>query len=254
MNKRLNLKVDFPPKSTGDVVGRKLDAVAKRLRQPTSIPVQVAAVLRGLILGGQLCPGDRVVEWKISRQLEIGQPTAREALLILEGEGLLLRNPNRGCTVTSLSVKEIGQIYAVRVELEPLAAELAVRNRENWNPDVLTLAIERLSKAAASGDLDAWHKSDLEFHQTLWQIAGNPFLEKSLSQICIPFFAFSELVYLHDKPRNLKSLCKQHANIATAIVSGSEQQARLVTRKVLEDFRKNWVSSTEQAADELKGV
>ena len=239
-------------KSTADVVDNKLDVVAKRLRQPTSIPVQVAAVLRNLILSGELRPGERVIEWKISRQLGIGQPTAREALMILEGEGLLMRHPNRGCSVTSLSVEEIGQIYAVRVELEPLAAELAVQNRANWDPNILPSALERLSKSATSGDLDAWQKADLKFHQTLWQLAGNPFLEKALTQICIPFFAFSELVYLHDKPRDLAHQCEQHSLMVTAILSGKKQYARQVTRKVLEDFRKNWVPSTEHTSIGLK--
>jgi DNA-binding GntR family transcriptional regulator len=203
--------------------------------------------LRNLILSGQLRPGERVIEWKIARQLGIGQPTAREALLILESEGLLQRHPNRGCTVTRLSLKEIDQIYRVRLELEPLAAELAVENAVNWDPSILSSAVERLAQSAESGNVEEWHRRDLEFHQALWRLADNPFLEKALSQTCVPFFAFAELVYLQSQPRDLVEQADQHAAVVSAILSNNRQQARRVTRRVLKDFWRVWQALTKSA-------
>lgn len=225
-----------------DDLGLSLVGVASGLQEAKSIPVQVADGLRKLILAGQLRPGDRVVEWKIARQLNIGQPTAREALLLLENEGLLQRSPNRGCTVTSLSLKEINQIYCVRVELEPLAAELAVANAGNWEPAVLKSALQRLKSSAHKNDIEEWHQRDLEFHQTLWRLADNPFLEKALTQISVPFFAFSELVFLQSQPRDLVEQAAQHEVFVQAILSKNKQQARQITRKVLMDFWKLWRS------------
>ncbi len=248
MNPRAHLRAAGVTPSSQDAFDRQLDVVANRLREPAPIPVQVAAGLRSLILGGQLRPGERVIEWKIARQLGIGQPTAREALLILEGEGLLQRHPNRGCTVTRLSLKQIDQIYCVRVELEPLAAELAVKNAANWSPEVLSSAVERLAKSAQSGDIEEWHRRDLEFHQILWRLADNPFLEKTLSQISVPFFAFAQLVFLRSEPRDLVRQAEQHAVVASAILSKNKRQARRVTRQVLNDFWRVWRALTKTAA------
>jgi DNA-binding GntR family transcriptional regulator len=231
-------------KSGEDDFDSKLDAVASGLREATSIPVQVASGLRKLILSGQLRPGDRVVEWKIAKQLGIGQPTAREALLLLENEGLVQRNPNRGCSVTSLNLKQIDQIYCVRVELEPLAAELAVDNAANWDPAILLSAMDRLSAAATSGDMEEWHRRDLEFHQTLWRLADNPFLEKALTQISVPFFAFAELVFIRTQPRDLVHQAAEHQVFVSAILSKNRELARRTTRQVLTDFWKVWRSLT----------
>ena len=226
--------------SGADILDRKLDTVASSLRESTPIPVKVAAALRSLILSGQLKPGDRIVEFKIARQLGIGQPTAREALLLLETEGLVQRSPNRGCSVTSLTIKQIDQIYCVRVELEPLAAELAVDNATNWDRRLLEDATRRLRESATSGSIELWHQRDLEFHQTLWKLADNPFLEKALSQTSIPFFAFAELVFLQTQPRDLVQQAERHEVFVEAILSGDRKEARRLTRKVLMDFWEDW--------------
>lgn len=233
-----------------DPLRSELDAVAGSLREPASIPSQVAVGLRKLILTGKLRPGDRVVEWKIARQLGIGQPTAREALLILENEGLIQRTHNRGCSVTRLNVREIGQIYRVRIELEPLAAELAVENAGNWNPEVLSSAMERLTKSARAGDLEEWHQRDLEFHQTLWKLADNPFLERALSQISVPFFAFAELVFVQTHPRDLVQQAQRHDLITAAVLGGNKRQARQTTQRVLRHFQEVWLASAKTGAEE----
>jgi DNA-binding GntR family transcriptional regulator len=228
--------------SPGRIIEQRLSEVASNLREASSIPSQVAAGLRDLILGGQWRPGERVVEWKLARQLGIGQPTAREALLMLEAEGLVQRNANRGCRVTQLNMTEIKQIYEVRVELEPLAAELAVKNSAQWDPRLLTSAMNRLARSAQKADFVEWHLRDLEFHRTLWRLAGNPILEKALSQVSVPFFAFAELVFIQTRPRDLVRQAGQHELITSAILSGDARQARRVTRQVLRGFQAQWTS------------
>src|SRR5580692_11427614 len=89
-----------------------------RLRNQVSVPDRVADALRERILHGQLAPGERVVEGKLSRLLRVGQPTVREALKTLETEGLIVRQVNRGCSVTKLSAQEIKQMFRLRVEWE----------------------------------------------------------------------------------------------------------------------------------------
>jgi len=250
MKDDLDIQVDDVTRAAPDALDRKLLAVGNSLRQASSMPAQVAAGLRSLIISRKLLPGERVIEWKIAQQLGIGQPTVREALLILESEGLLLRTPNRGCTVTRLSLKEIDQIYRIRAELEPLAAELAAENALNWNPEVLLSASQRLAQSAKTGDIEEWHQRDLEFHQTLWQLADNPFLEKALSQVSVPFFAFAELLFLQSRPQDLVQQAEQHALIASAILSKNKQQARRVTRKVLKHFWRVWLALAKSVTND----
>ena len=79
-----------------------------------------------MIVAGDLKPGDRIVESRIARDIGVGQPTVREALVALEHQGLVVRKANQGCVVTSLTRAEICQLIRIRAELETLAVELAV--------------------------------------------------------------------------------------------------------------------------------
>ena len=81
-----------------------------------------------MIIAGQLHPGERIVESRVARQLGVGQPTVREALVALEHQGLVVRKANQGCVVTTLTRAEICEILRIRAELEVLAVELAVEN------------------------------------------------------------------------------------------------------------------------------
>src|SRR5882672_383310 len=103
----------------------KLEELSESLGRKVSIADQIAEVLRNLIVGGDLNPGDRIVESRVAKQLGVGQPTVREALVALEHQGLVVRKTNQGCIVTTLTRNEISQILKIRGELEVLAVELA---------------------------------------------------------------------------------------------------------------------------------
>ena len=81
---------------------------------------RVVATLREAIVSGRMKPGDAVVEGKVARQLGVGQPVIREALLDLEHQGFVQRVPYRGTSVTKLGADEIEQIQQLRVELVPV--------------------------------------------------------------------------------------------------------------------------------------
>lgn len=224
----------------------ELSELASSLGRGATVPTQVAAALRKLILSGRLRPGERVVETKLARQLGVGQPTAREALILLEHEGLLVRKPNCGCSVTQLSLKEIDQIYRVRLELESLAAEFAAENVPQRGAQALAGALDRLKRAAAREDIEEWHKCDLQFHQALWDLAENPFLAKALAQVTVPFFAFAEIVFLKDSPRDLTFQAGLHERVVSAIVTGNKEHARQSMRSVLEEFWQIWKSLSRE--------
>src|SRR3954454_8143439 len=87
----------------------------------------VYLTLREAIVDGQLEPGDSLIEWHVARQFGTSRTPVREALLRLEAEGLAFRVPRRGLVVRQLSEHEVLEVYAVRLELEGLAAREAAR-------------------------------------------------------------------------------------------------------------------------------
>lgn len=127
----------------------------------------VAEILRRQIAGGVLKPGDRLVEMRIARQLGVSQTPVREALRLLEREGLVEHRPRRGVYVTHLSAHDIDEIYSVRCALESLAIRRAMRY---MTPDDLT-AIERIVAAmeatARDGDADGLVELASRFHEAI---------------------------------------------------------------------------------------
>ena len=216
------------------------------LRERTSLPDRVESLLRQLLITGKLKPGERVVETRIARDLGVGQPTVREALKSLEEQGLVIRHPNRGCVVTEMSRKEIDQVYRLRMEWEPLAIDLAMERGDLQKAQALSAAADRMREAAEAADAEQYYRWDLEFHQTLWRMADNPYLEKALRQIVLPLFSFATL-RLSGSATDWVSDAEEHGAIARAIQGGDRENAKRVCRAGLEMF---WKKSIALLAEE----
>jgi DNA-binding GntR family transcriptional regulator len=210
--------------------------VLTSLGRAAAVPDRLVELFRDLILKGEWKPGAPIVETAVARALGVSQPTVREALKHLEAEGLILRRQYRSCEVTRLSREEVDQIFRLRSEWEPLAAELAVEERGKWEPETLTAAARRLMAAAKRSDPDAFYQHDIEFHRALWACTGNAYLTKALSQITVPLFAFWTLRHLREADVDLVKQATAHERIAAAIASGTKRQARKVTRIALLEF------------------
>ena len=144
--------------------------------------VELYDFLRGAIADGRLQPGDRLVEAKIARLASVSRTPVREAIRMLDADGLV-RPANDGLVVVGLTAQEISDLCIVRETLEGLATRLAATTRSEI--DVMTL--ERLlalcQEAAAVGDLARASALSHAFHETIWQSTGNEFLAKELREL-----------------------------------------------------------------------
>ncbi|MGC2404467.1 MAG: GntR family transcriptional regulator [Acidobacteriaceae bacterium] len=212
------------------------EELASAIKRAVALPDQVADYLRGMILSGRWPPGQRIVETRIAKELGIGQPTVREALGKLEEAGLVVRTQNSGCTVTQLTRTEVDQIFRMRIEMEGLAVELAVENRDKTHGMELKIALNRLQVAALSKSVEDFYRADLELHRTIWKLAGNRFLEKALSQIVIPLFAFTTIEILAHPDFELALNAQEHEKLVEAILTSDKAHARSVANRMLKEF------------------
>jgi DNA-binding GntR family transcriptional regulator len=177
------------------------------------------------------------VESRIARQIGVGQPTVREALVALEHQGLVVRKANQGCLVTSLTRAEICQLIRVRAELETLAVELAVETATREEIGELLQVTDRMKEAAAAGDPQRFFQHDLTFHQTLWNLSHNIFLPRLLEQALAPLLAF---LFIRNLRRNadidMMQSAQAHVDMAEAVLSGDKTVARRVALEKLTWF------------------
>lgn len=229
------------------------ESLSAEIRKTASIPDRVADFMKDMILSGQWRPGDRIVETQVARKLDIGQPAVREALGKLEEAGLVQRFPNSGCVVTQLSRAEFGQIFRVRTELEGLAVELAIANKHPSKAQWLQASLANLQKAGHKGNAEEYYRADFDFHRTIWQLADNRFLEKSLTQLVIPLFNFAVIQVLANHPIDLERDAGEHDQIVDAILAGDSKQARKVIRRVMNDFWERGVALVETPSAHQSG-
>jgi DNA-binding GntR family transcriptional regulator len=139
-------------------------------RQPTD---NIAtAALRQEILAGSLAPGTRLRQEQLAARLGVSRMPVRQALAVLEGEGLVKTDPWRGTIVAPLDPDAIRDMYAFRGMVERYVA-FTLATREAFNVGAIRELIAAGREAATKGDLTRLIGLDLRFHSRLWEAVGN---------------------------------------------------------------------------------
>jgi DNA-binding GntR family transcriptional regulator len=171
-----------------------------------SLPDQIADGIVEGIAAGALAPGQRLIELDLARQFAVSRVPLREAMKMLEAQGILEREAHRGVRVVELNETRIDRICEVRAALEIIAARYAVKTyrSEPGRLGRLEAIVSSMDEAVQRGDWAGVNQADLAFHReicvaskndiviTLWQglarhvltIFGREILtEKGKSQI-----------------------------------------------------------------------
>jgi GntR family transcriptional regulator, trigonelline degradation regulator len=141
---------------------------------------QVVEMLRAAITGGQFAPGQRLVETDLCDRMGVSRPSLREALRQLESEGLIVTVPNRGPTVSLLSVHDVASIYEIRGALEALAAQLFAAAASETQVEELSRSVDKLEVAYKSEDLETIVVAKQRFYDVLLAGSGNSILPSML--------------------------------------------------------------------------
>jgi DNA-binding GntR family transcriptional regulator len=152
--------------------GEGLAAVVPMPRQ--TITALALTALRDRILRGVFAEGEPLRQDALADELGVSRIPIREALRQLESEGLVTFNPHRGAIVSTLSMSEIDEVFALRADLE---VDLLERALPNIGAHELKLADETLDsfkRAIEHGDMTAWGQLNWHFHSTLYAPADRP--------------------------------------------------------------------------------
>jgi len=144
-----------------------------------------AQALRGMILSGELRPGDRVIENRLTEILGVSRPPLREAMRVLETEGLITQVPRRGAVVTPLTLHDVYEIFTLRDELERLAIDLGVPVRSPERLDRCRKAYAQLAQAAEDDDPAQVTERGFDFHLAVVGLAGHRRLEEAYRSLAL---------------------------------------------------------------------
>ncbi len=141
----------------------------------TSLRQQAVAALRRAITTGELAPGSHLPEIEMSERLQIGRGTLREAMRQLQQEGLITAGARGRLSVRHMDAEELADVFAVRGEMEALAARLLAGATALERGRAVESLRESLAAmgAADAENLEARIESDLDFHRRLCRLSGN---------------------------------------------------------------------------------
>lgn len=159
---------------------------------PTTLKAYVYNMIREAIVSGRYKPGSRLNESQLAREFNISRIPIREALMQLQEHGLVMNHERRGMFVTELTEEDVQRINSLRVVLEAEALKLARARMTRQIAARLTSLVEQMEKAADNSEMDS-AAIDLEFHRTIWEAAGNPYLSKTLDSLSTVLFAHTAL-------------------------------------------------------------
>jgi DNA-binding GntR family transcriptional regulator len=137
---------------------------------------QVLAELRRRIVDGEYHEGERLTETRLADDFGVSRNPVREALRVVEAEGFVQILPRRGAVVSTLDETAVRDLFAVRQQLETLAAGLAAERATPEGIATLRGLVEDANKAAKAEDFDRVAELNSAFHRAVIEVSGNRWL------------------------------------------------------------------------------
>ncbi len=129
--------------------------------------------LQRLIIEGELTPGEKVPEKELCERYNVSRTPMREALKVLASEGLVTLTPNRGSSVTAVTVEDLEEVFPVMGALEALSGELACARISDKQVAAVRKLHDRMVVHYQAGELDAYFAVNQQIHEAILEAAGN---------------------------------------------------------------------------------
>ncbi|VVE31632.1 GntR family transcriptional regulator [Pandoraea soli] len=187
----------------------------------------VIARLRESITSGAYMPGDRLVEGRIAKELDVSRVPVREALRALAVEGLVEVRPRHGAVVASFDPASARELVQIRATLEGLNARLAA---EHCTPE-LVKRIEKVLQAGnakvVAGETSGLLELNAQFHDLLYSAGANAMLAELMRSMRDR----SRMLFVNAADEEVRITWEEHAAILRAVQSGDAAFAALLAER-----------------------
>lgn len=185
--------------------------------------------LREAILRGELVPGERLMELQLAAKLGVSRTPIREAIRMLEQEGLAITIPRKGAIVAGMTEKDMQDVLEIREALEELSVQVACDKITAEEIEKLQINMKNFENSLGSGDLKKMAQADVEFHDVIYQATHNPKLVNMLNNLREQMYRY-RVEYLKN-PRNHEQLLREHEAIYKGIVEKDKVTVTDMIRK-----------------------
>lgn len=197
-------------------------------KAPDSLAEQIAHHLAERIIRGELKPGERIQEQKVTQALNVSRGSVREALLILERRHLVAILPRRGAQVTLLNAHNVTSLCTLMSELYILQANAVA---EHWKTEAdlapFVAIQERLRASLESQDVKAFVEESFNVMRAAYPFANNPYLEETIENLQ-PSMSRSYFLALEQRKAEMSDYLELFGQLLEAVVARDLAQVRVV--------------------------
>ncbi|MGE4339671.1 MAG: GntR family transcriptional regulator [Pigmentiphaga sp.] len=201
--------------------------------------------LLAAIIYSDLQPGSAVDEKSLADRFDVGLAGIRDALVRLESEGFVERQPRIGTKIAALGLRELHDVFETRFIIEPMTAYIAAKRAELSDIDRLLQLADRYREIGRTRDLRELVLIDQQFHRAVAAATKNAFLERQVT-----ILTNSALRFLYANAPRLSDAARQenladHIEVIIAIQRRQPEAAQRAMRRLIGEVP-GFVDSSEQ--------
>lgn len=196
---------------------------------------QAYDLLRREIVSCRILPGTRFTEAELMDRLEIGKASCRIALQRLIQDGFVASMPRHGYRVAPITVKDVEEVFALRLVLEPLAARGAAGRVNRAHLERLEQACRVKLPIDVGNQIDFFLEANRSFHMAIAEAAGNQRLCRTLSGLLDEMTRLVALGFGVQRVR--PNIADDHVLLIEYLAAGDAAAAAEVARRHVETFR-----------------
>lgn len=194
----------------------------------------VTEAIRKAILHGDFKPGDRLTEVRLAEMFNVSRNPIREALHVLQAEGIVEINPRKGARVPLLSFDEVTEIIELRAELEGMSAKYAADRCTEETRTELQALLEAGNKAYQQKDIAQLQVLNDKFHKLLAEAGKNRFLADFMQSL----HERTQWLFSNTTDSRIADTWQEHAAIMEAVLSSDTELSSALAMRHVKDAGK----------------
>ena len=204
--------------------------------------------LREAILKGELKPGERLMELQLAAKLGVSRTPIREAIRMLEQEGLAVTIPRKGAEVAKMTEKDMEDVLQIREALDELAAKIACEQISEEQLEELVATMHEFEESTKTDNVKKIAEADVKFHDIIYQSTGNPKLVNMVNNLREQMYRY-RIEYLKDSAVR-RQLAKEHKAICEALRTHDRESALRYVYVHIDNQQKAIIRSLNEEKEE----
>lgn len=221
------------------------------LQQADSLKERAYNVIKGAILSLELQPREFISIGNLASQLAVSRTPVREALLLLEREGLVSLVPHKGAYISEINPRDVQESFEIRIVLERYAAKIATPRLSDSDLEALERILEESECAINREQYMEASKIGRQLHDILVEKVNNNQLIKYLSELDTHYTRFRHFSAL--VPGRLQKSHQQHLNILAALKDKDADRAEQMIANHITSVRDDILTSIDTWITEING-